>query len=90
VTNQLKISESGNVTGEITTDHLIINGRFEGICRAKNIEILACGHVSGTVYSDNLSIEPGGKFTGITKSYDHVESKILPDLTSKVSMIVND
>ncbi|MGO3740209.1 MAG: bactofilin family protein [Marinomonas foliarum] len=65
-TNQIKISVSGNVQGEITTDRLIINGNFEGICRANYIEILSCGRVSGTVYSDNLSIESGGKFTGIT------------------------
>ena len=65
-TKQIKISVSGNVQGEINTDRLIINGRFEGICRANYIEILSCGCVSGTVYSDNLSIEPGGKFTGIT------------------------
>ncbi|WP_110573084.1 bactofilin family protein [Marinomonas alcarazii] len=65
-TKQIKISVSGDVQGEITTDRLIINGKFEGICRANYIEILSCGCVSGTIYSDNLSIEPGGKFTGIT------------------------
>jgi len=64
--NQLKISKSGNVLGEIITEHVIINGHFEGICHATRIEILSCGRVSGTIYSDNLSIELGGKFTGIT------------------------
>lgn len=70
--DQLKISESGYVIGEIITERLIINGNFEGTCHAKYIEILSCGRVSGTVYSDNLSIEPGGKFMGITNPSDEV------------------
>lgn len=64
----LRISESGSVIGEIVTERLIINGHFEGICRASYIEILSSGHISGTIYSDNLSIESGGKFMGVTKS----------------------
>ena len=72
---QIKISTSGNVQGEITTERLIINGTFEGICHATYIEILSCGRVSGTVYSDNLSIEPGGKFMGITNPSDQVEEQ---------------
>ncbi|UTW01114.1 polymer-forming cytoskeletal protein [Marinomonas rhizomae] len=70
--NQIKISTSGTVQGEITTERLIINGNFEGICHATYIEILSCGRVSGTVYSDNLSIEPGGKFMGITNPSDQI------------------
>jgi cytoskeletal protein CcmA (bactofilin family) len=73
--NQIKISTSGNVQGEITTERLIINGNFEGICHANYIEILSCGRVSGTVYSDNLSIEPGGKFMGITNPSDNTIEK---------------
>lgn len=59
--------------GEIITERLIINGTFEGICRATYIEILSCGRVSGTIYSDNLSIEPGGKFMGITNPCETIE-----------------
>ncbi len=61
--------------GEITTERLIVNGNFEGICHATYLEILSCGRVSGTVYSDNLSIEPGGKFMGITNPSDKVDEK---------------
>ena len=69
------------MTGEITTDRLIINGEFEGTCHAERIEILSQGCVSGTVYSDNLSIEPGGKFTGITNPSEKMLSKYQsPDL----------
>ncbi|QUX95577.1 polymer-forming cytoskeletal family protein [Marinomonas sp. CT5] len=64
--DQLKISESGSVLGEITTERLIINGSYEGTCHATYIEILSCGRVCGTIYTDNLSIESGGKFMGVT------------------------
>ncbi|MEO9273844.1 polymer-forming cytoskeletal protein [Marinomonas sp. 5E14-1] len=67
VNNLLRISETGNVVGEILTERLIINGAFEGVCRATYIEVLSSGRVTGTVYSDNLSIETGGKFMGVTK-----------------------
>ena len=88
--NRLKISESGNVLGEITTEHLIINGHFEGTCHATNIEILRCGNVSGTIYSDNLSIEPGGKFTGITNPSEKIEPDNIHELADNVARISND
>lgn len=101
--NQIKISESGKALGEITTERLIINGHFEGTCRATYIDILSCGRVSGTVYSDNLSIEPGGKFVGNTKSAEktaskqeakEIEKQVLSkpeakDIDKKVSLISN-
>ncbi|NLQ16234.1 polymer-forming cytoskeletal family protein [Marinomonas sp. M1K-6] len=75
VANQLKISESGNVLGEIITERLIVNGSFEGTCHANHVDILSNGRVSGIVYSDNLSIEPGGKFTGVTHPSEKMASK---------------
>jgi len=88
---QIKISESGKVLGEINTEKLIINGHFEGICYATYIEILSCGRVSGTVYSDNLSIEPGGKFTGITNPAEkNVAQQEALDLDEKVTLISSD
>lgn len=74
---QVKISKTGYVLGEITTDHLIINGYFEGVCRAEHIEILSSGSVNGEVYSDNLSIEAGGKFMGLTNPSDNKPNKTL-------------
>jgi cytoskeletal protein CcmA (bactofilin family) len=90
--NQIKISASGNVVGEIITEHLIINGHFEGICHATRIEILSCGHVSGTVFSDNLSIEAGGKFMGVTNPSEATVSiqEDIPDLTDNITLISND
>ncbi|MGL4380999.1 MAG: bactofilin family protein [Vibrio sp.] len=66
VDKTLVISESGVVYGEIFADHLIINGQFEGTGHAAKIEILNKGRVNGTLFSDDLSIEQGGRFTGNT------------------------
>ncbi|MCL9781761.1 polymer-forming cytoskeletal protein [Vibrio sp. S4M6] len=62
----LVISETGMVSGEIFADRVLVNGRFEGKCYAASIEILSKGKVSGTLYTDDLSIEQGGKFLGET------------------------
>ncbi|KFA95314.1 hypothetical protein HW45_26140 [Vibrio sp. ER1A] len=51
---------------------LIVNGIVEGNCHAEHIQILANGRVKGKVWSNNLSIEPGGKFFGETAEFpDH-------------------
>ncbi|MDW6003737.1 bactofilin family protein [Vibrio mangrovi] len=63
----LIISESGSASGEIYADHLIINGTFEGTCYASRIEILSKGQVDGTLYTEDLSIEQGGRFNGVAQ-----------------------
>ncbi|KUI99269.1 bactofilin family protein [Vibrio sp. MEBiC08052] len=63
----LIISESGSASGEIYAEHIIINGCFKGTCYATRIEILSKGRVDGTLYTDDISIEQGGRFNGVTK-----------------------
>ena len=87
---QVKISQTGYVLGDITTDWLIINGYFEGTCRADHIEILSCGSVNGEVYSDNLSIEPGGKFMGLTNPSEKKPAKMLPHQEEEARLIGNN
>ena len=74
---QVKISKTGYVLGEITTRRLIINGYFEGTCRAEYIDILNDGVFTGEVYTDNLSIESGGKFMGATNPSENSPEKML-------------
>ncbi|MGC9403335.1 bactofilin family protein [Vibrio genomosp. F10] len=62
----LTISETGIISGEIYAERVLVNGKFEGTCHAETIEILSRGSVVGTIYSDNLSIQTGGRFTGAT------------------------
>lgn len=77
------ISETGFVSGEIFADRVIVNGQFEGTCHATAIEILNRGSVTGTIYSDNLSIEPGGKFNGVTHSKPEQQVVDLSDAKKK-------
>lgn len=64
------ISQPGRVQGKIYASHLIIKGRAEGEFYAEQVEILQSGVLSGTIYSDNLSIEPGGRFIGEVQAAD--------------------
>jgi cytoskeletal protein CcmA (bactofilin family) len=47
---------------------MLISGEFEGECRAELVQILADGTLKGTLYSDQLIIEPGGHFFGDSHS----------------------
>ncbi|PWC21569.1 MULTISPECIES: bactofilin family protein [Brenneria] len=62
--NTIKVEHSGKVTGELTSQQIIINGRVEGRIYAGSVTILAQGKVVGDIFSDELSIEKGGVFTG--------------------------
>ncbi|NMO74608.1 polymer-forming cytoskeletal protein [Vibrio breoganii] len=67
VEQSLIVSQSGRVIGDIFAGKVIVNGIIEGSCHATSIEILENGQVQGTIYTDDLSIERGGKFNGDTK-----------------------
>ncbi|WP_246201166.1 bactofilin family protein [Vibrio ziniensis] len=88
VNKTLIISESGRASGEIFAKHIVINGEFEGICHATKIEILRRGKVTGTIYSDDLSIEQGGRFNGVTHAAENnADSKSVVELADKVKEV---
>ncbi|MGR5238325.1 bactofilin family protein [Vibrio alfacsensis] len=64
VEGTLVVAESGRVKGDIFAKQLIVNGIIDGNCHAEHIQVLEKGRVSGKIWSNNLSIEPGGKFFG--------------------------
>ncbi|CAE6966867.1 Polymer-forming cytoskeletal [Vibrio sp. B1ASS3] len=64
VEGTLIVAESGRVKGDIYAKQLIVNGLLDGNCHAEHIQVLAKGRVSGKIWSNNLSIEAGGKFFG--------------------------
>ncbi len=66
VEGTLVISESGYVKGEVIAKRMVVNGVIEGVCHAEHIQVLSKGQVKGKILSQNLSIEPGGKFFGET------------------------
>ncbi|OBT17009.1 hypothetical protein A9264_09790 [Vibrio sp. UCD-FRSSP16_10] len=67
VEQALIVSQSGRVIGDVFAGKVIINGYVEGSCHATSVEILENGQVKGTIYTDDLSIERGGKFNGDTR-----------------------
>ncbi|MCW8329775.1 polymer-forming cytoskeletal protein [Photobacterium sp. SDRW27] len=80
IEKNLVVSNTGHLKGEVYADKIVVNGLIEGTCCANTIEILKKGVVSGTIYSDNLSIERGGKFFGSTHP---AEQKQVVELTPK-------
>ncbi len=64
VEGTLIVAESGELNGEVYAKQLIVNGLLDGNCYADRVQVLSKGSVSGKVWSSNLSIEPGGKFSG--------------------------
>ncbi len=77
------VAESGRVKGEVFAKQLIVNGILEGDCHAEQIQILANGRVKGKVWSNNLSIEPGGKFFGETAELPEKEVVTLTSQAKK-------
>ena len=86
VEKSLVISESGIVSGEIYAEHVIVNGEFEGTCHADKIESLSKGRVNGSLYSDDLSIEQGGRFNGVTHPAAHTKVAELVEI-SEMKMV---
>ncbi|MEH2920678.1 polymer-forming cytoskeletal protein [Samsonia erythrinae] len=60
----IKVEHTGQINGEMKSQQIIINGRVEGRVVASVVAILAQGKVFGDIFSDELSIEKGGIFTG--------------------------
>ncbi|MGF1856029.1 polymer-forming cytoskeletal protein [Vibrio anguillarum] len=83
VDKTIVISETGTVNGELYAGHIIINGEFQGTCHATKIEILSKGSVTGSIYSDDLSIEQGGRFNGVT--YPAPEKQVVELKEAKIA-----
>ncbi len=58
------ISHEGCVKGEIYAEKIVVNGVVNGSCYANAVEILEKGKITGSAFSDNLSIDRGGLFFG--------------------------
>lgn len=61
------IGKSGKVSGEIHTNHLIVQGTVNGTVEAERLEIMAAGRVIGSILSSELVIEAKGHFEGESK-----------------------
>lgn len=75
--NTVIVTRTGIVTGSILAKKSIIDGKIDGRVESNLIEIQKNGMIEGEIYSENLSIEDGGFFIGISK-------KITVDLNKKI------
>ncbi|HHR6128905.1 TPA: bactofilin family protein [Providencia alcalifaciens] len=65
--NTVKIMQNGQVTGNITSNELWVNGKVEGECISETISIDTNGEIYGTIRYSNLSIKKGGIFSGLAE-----------------------
>ncbi|HHR6080897.1 TPA: bactofilin family protein [Providencia alcalifaciens] len=65
--NTVKIMQNGQVTGNITSNELWVNGKVEGECVSETISIDTNGEIYGTIRYSNLSIKKGGIFSGLAE-----------------------
>jgi cytoskeletal protein CcmA (bactofilin family) len=63
--DQVILSETANVKGEIAAKRIIVGGRVEGILRANDLlEIGSKGKVKGEIFANKLLVMEGGEFNG--------------------------
>lgn len=55
----------GVVNGDVNTQEIIVHGRVNGHLRAKNLEIKKSGKIKGSIFTQKVKIEPGGKYNGL-------------------------
>ncbi|MEM7998770.1 polymer-forming cytoskeletal protein, partial [Morganella morganii] len=68
----------GVIEGDVTAEHVSINGLMMGTCCAKNTEILQKGELNGVCRAEAFSIITGGRFTGQSEPYK--SNKVNPDI----------
>ena len=75
--DQLILSETADVKGDLRAKRIIVGGRIEGSLRASElVEIQAKGKVTGDVFTDKILVAVGGEFNGRIEMKDDA-SKVL-------------
>ncbi|MEM8445432.1 polymer-forming cytoskeletal protein, partial [Morganella morganii] len=75
---KVSVMEKGVIEGDVTAEHVSINGLMMGTCCAKNTEILQKGELNGVCRAEAFSIITGGRFTGQSEPYK--SNKVNPDI----------
>ncbi len=60
----MAIGESGRFEGTIKAKEIIVCGNLDANIDCQRLEVVATGHVTGEVVTDDLVIESGGRFIG--------------------------
>ncbi len=58
------VGEKAKITGNLTSDRIIIYGNISGDIVCKELNIKSSGSVNGNIQADNVEIEMGGKYNG--------------------------
>lgn len=71
----MAIGEKGRFEGEIKAKEIIVCGHMDATVDCQRLEIVATGHVTGEVVTDDLVIESGGRFIGQSRIRDDKNDK---------------
>ncbi|MBL6621412.1 MAG: polymer-forming cytoskeletal protein [Rickettsiales bacterium] len=58
------IRKGADIKGDIYADNLIINGKVNGVMRAKNVSITSFGDIEGSLHYNFLNVESGADIKG--------------------------
>ncbi|MDH0353806.1 polymer-forming cytoskeletal protein [Morganella sp. GD04133] len=75
---KVSVMEKGVIEGDVTAEHVAVNGMMMGTCNAKNTEILQKGELNGICRTEVFSIITGGRFTGQSEPYK--SHKVTPEV----------
>ena len=81
---EIKIRETGSITGTIEADHVEIHGHLDGKISGDNVIIGATGTVKGDInFANNLKTENGADIDGYIKKSNSSKSKLTGDFLFK-------
>lgn len=80
-TKSFIIGKEGRIKGTVRASHVIVSGLLEGECESEIVEILSGGKISGSIISNDFSIDKGGYFAG--ESHVNNSDAIIPILQDK-------
>lgn len=69
----LSISQNGTIVGSVRAGHALIRGRVDGQIRALEVTLTGTAQVTGDVYHDRLTIEPGAQIDGHCRRLNAVD-----------------
>ena len=66
----LVIGPNAEITGSVSADSVVVDGRVEGPIRGDDVVLKSQAHVLGDIYHTSLSMEKGAVFDGRSKMVD--------------------
>lgn len=75
VKNGIILSENGIITGDLTSENVIIYGQINGNIHSKELLLKKSAIVNGNIETSTLEIEMGGKYNGLLKMSENMSQK---------------